>query len=516
METFYNKITLTNEISLIMFKEYNFWDKMLNDYTKNSKQIDIVTYNMNFTTKFGNSVYLKLKDLTNRGININLIYATETAPEYLKPIMDDWFRNFVLCGKEVSNHSKMFISDEVAFIGSANFSFSSNNNYECGVLIKNPHIIKKIRQQFIGELIDSMDFLTSPFLRLSDPLQQIDEALEAITLCNQFNSYANSSLFLQDNSFQELNYLLRLPLLFEYANHFELPLEKYYMMYDVNQMFDEYGDVNISPTTVKLFDESYLNNLQSTLIELRKELSQYYQSNGRNATLYIPINLVEMVYSAVTNLYLHIELHPSLDITDDAINYMSIIFEELPQLVEIGNEAGIDFDKIINHELPNLKELFENSRYLCGTELVKFSYVYLPLLDELELLINHLNKLFRHLIHSASIISKELLIHSISYDLCRLTFELKKEASQNTGTNLTSYLNHFQQYEVLSDIYQEQPISSLINNPELSEEPLDLIKLVNKTDELYQRIKVRSRYLFELTIDEMEQLKRIFTSLKNL
>lgn len=55
------------------------------------------------------------------------------------------------------------------FIGSANFSFGSSNNYECSVTIDNKEIISDIRKFYCGELLEESEFTNVP--ECSDPFE---------------------------------------------------------------------------------------------------------------------------------------------------------------------------------------------------------------------------------------------------------------------------------------------------------------------------------------------------------
>ncbi|PQO28915.1 phospholipase D-like domain-containing protein [Blastopirellula marina] len=52
----------------------------------------------------------------------------------------------------VSNHMKIVMTNEIAYLGSSNFSPESGNNYECGVLISLPDVIAGIRNHIVDYL----------------------------------------------------------------------------------------------------------------------------------------------------------------------------------------------------------------------------------------------------------------------------------------------------------------------------------------------------------------------------
>jgi phosphatidylserine/phosphatidylglycerophosphate/cardiolipin synthase-like enzyme len=76
--------------------------------------------------------------------------------------IEDIFQNFVLCAELPTNHSKLFIADYFAFIGSANFSFGSNNNYEGGVIFTDKKIISEFRKFYCEELLEKSEFTNVP------------------------------------------------------------------------------------------------------------------------------------------------------------------------------------------------------------------------------------------------------------------------------------------------------------------------------------------------------------------
>ncbi|MFD4820536.1 phospholipase D-like domain-containing protein [Peribacillus butanolivorans] len=165
------------EGKVVFFKESDFWDDLLARYNKETKAIYIATYNFNFN-KYEKSFYQKLSHLANLGVRVNLLYAKMTYAEEDKLEVEEIFKNFVLCAKLTTNHSKLFITDDFAFIGSANFSFGSNNNYECGVIIDNKEIISDIRKFYCGELLEESEFTNVP--ECFDPFELLPHILSVV------------------------------------------------------------------------------------------------------------------------------------------------------------------------------------------------------------------------------------------------------------------------------------------------------------------------------------------------
>lgn len=166
------------EGKVILFKESDFWKELLNRCTKETKRIYIATYNFNFRDKYEKSFYMQLSKLANLGVDINLLYAKMTFAEEDKLVIEEIFKHFVLCAELPTNHSKMFITDDFAFIGSANFSFGSNNNYESGVIFTDKNIISELSKFYCEELLDKSEFTNIP--ECFDPFDFLPSILKAV------------------------------------------------------------------------------------------------------------------------------------------------------------------------------------------------------------------------------------------------------------------------------------------------------------------------------------------------
>jgi phosphatidylserine/phosphatidylglycerophosphate/cardiolipin synthase-like enzyme len=73
------------------------------------------------------------------------LYHRRLDPKLYKCKLEPFFN--------VHNHSKLIITDQAAYIGSANFSPESSQNYECGVIYRNPDAIALIRRNVFGNLL---------------------------------------------------------------------------------------------------------------------------------------------------------------------------------------------------------------------------------------------------------------------------------------------------------------------------------------------------------------------------
>ena len=67
----------------------------------------------------------------------------------------------ILCVRMPFNHCKIFWSDNFVYIGSANFSLRSNNNYEAGFTSTNLEVINKVINEYgIDEELATRDVNT--------------------------------------------------------------------------------------------------------------------------------------------------------------------------------------------------------------------------------------------------------------------------------------------------------------------------------------------------------------------
>ncbi|WP_228483147.1 phospholipase D-like domain-containing protein, partial [Pseudomonas aeruginosa] len=53
------------------------------------------------------------------------------------------------------NHAKIIMTENIAYIGSQNFSDESRNNFESGIIIRDSDVIMQIREQMVKEILDA-------------------------------------------------------------------------------------------------------------------------------------------------------------------------------------------------------------------------------------------------------------------------------------------------------------------------------------------------------------------------
>jgi len=263
---------------VVLFKEANFWDELIERCHGGLKTIYIATYNFNFRDKYERSFYQQLSKLANTGTDVRLIYSLMSFSHGDELEIEDIFKNFVVCAKLTENHSKIFLTDEFAFIGSSNFSYGSNNNYECGVVFTDIDVIREIRHNIMGELSKKCTFTNIPqyFDPLSNNLPLLIDTVEELNKINtKEDMYIDKTRelipifrFLNDINKCLLNKTLKVPNSFDW-------LEFYGQLYE--KKF-------ISNADYYKF-KNYLNELNEYLINVKTYINQQYSSIGRTEYL---------------------------------------------------------------------------------------------------------------------------------------------------------------------------------------------------------------------------------------
>ncbi|MDR4946508.1 phospholipase D-like domain-containing protein [Neobacillus cucumis] len=258
------------EGKVVFFKESDFWDELLQRCNKETKAIYIATYNFNFN-QYEKSFYQKLSNLANLGVRVNLLYAKMTHADEDTLEVEEIFKNFVLCAKLTSNHSKLFIMDDFAFIGSANFSFGSNNNYECGVIFENREIISELRKFYCSELLEQSEFTNVP--ECFDPFEFLPGLLSMVEELIEIESM--DELYQKKEAIPELRYLDDIE---KYLGKTGYPVPIHFDWFTFYMHLDEekyVPDIDFSEF------KNYLHELFPYLIEVSDYINEQYKTIGR-------------------------------------------------------------------------------------------------------------------------------------------------------------------------------------------------------------------------------------------
>src|SRR6187402_3419356 len=160
-------IRLDHVGELIFTKNLSSYQE-ITDSLQTAKFIKISTYNI--PSRFPYYKYPWNRDAAKRKIND---YFSKLAPDKYNINTQIYFN--------VTNHSKIILTDKLAYIGSANFSKESDQNFEAGIIITAPEIIRQIETQFFDQLIQrSWRYYGGTAQELYLELENIGQDLEAL------------------------------------------------------------------------------------------------------------------------------------------------------------------------------------------------------------------------------------------------------------------------------------------------------------------------------------------------
>lgn len=276
----YKEIDIGNKSKIIFFYRYNFWKRILDKIKDKTESIDIVTYNFNFKHQYGNSFYNELLSLSEKGVQIRLMYSPSASKD---KFCDNLFGDEILCVRVPNNHSKIFISDTLAFIGSANFSLHSNKNYECGFLTEDVELIKKLRTELINKGIFShtkAEIISTPCIH--DPLSLAQYALKDL---EQSINEINDPEYNREYVFFHYPWLLEIYKSIENTNICTNPewlLNEYHELQSYLQYISTDGGPQFTDDEVS--NLKYLfGNLKAELSVLKKDILLLYKKYGKRS-----------------------------------------------------------------------------------------------------------------------------------------------------------------------------------------------------------------------------------------
>jgi hypothetical protein len=199
-----HKITIANGVINLSKGEIGFKD-VLDDFI-NATHVNIVTYNI---SKNESELIEKLEELgENVVVNIvtnipgrfesyivpkGKVYKTPAqrgleSIEYYCSVLDPVnFTSDVSLYFNFNNHAKIISTNNVAYIGSANYSDESSNNYEAGIIIRDQVEIDKINKIFIPEIINgSIRYSTSYYNVVNEIMkEELNESKKLVEIFDE-------------------------------------------------------------------------------------------------------------------------------------------------------------------------------------------------------------------------------------------------------------------------------------------------------------------------------------------
>ncbi|MEQ7049904.1 phospholipase D-like domain-containing protein [Paenibacillaceae sp. P-4] len=191
--------------------EYGF-KSVVEDF-KNAKKIRIVTFNI--SSKKEDPLLQAIKSL-NIDTNIEIITNIPSRAEsyyngekgrkwrstastnintYLAKLNPDTFNGPIVPFFNFNNHSKIIGTENIVYIGSANYSVESKNNYEAGILIEDKQFIKKLYEIFFEYLKEN----SVPYF--NDNYNQLRLFIISILtrLVNHYENFMDSFFYIRKN-----------------------------------------------------------------------------------------------------------------------------------------------------------------------------------------------------------------------------------------------------------------------------------------------------------------------------
>lgn len=152
---------------IVLSKGEDGYSEVIEDF-KNASSITIVTFNI---SPKRNYLLNKLHELSaekevtiitkipsrlgwywNESIKTTTLEQMETYCSRLDP---NKFTCHLSTFFNFENHAKIIMTENIAYIGSQNFSDESKNNFESGIIIRDVEVIKQIKNQMIKEILDA-------------------------------------------------------------------------------------------------------------------------------------------------------------------------------------------------------------------------------------------------------------------------------------------------------------------------------------------------------------------------
>lgn len=201
------------------------YQSVLDDF-KNAKQIRVLTYNI--SKKNYSNVLIDLLKKVPETVDLQIItnipsryknyynsYSGNKAREtykqnytaYLDKLNPENFESNPYVGFNFTNHAKIIGTDNIVYIGSANYSDESKDNIESGTLIRDKEFIKKLYDEVFPTIVDESTpyfdddfnvlrlFIVSMEKKFSAWIHKFDEGLILENPYTKGRNIANTILF---------------------------------------------------------------------------------------------------------------------------------------------------------------------------------------------------------------------------------------------------------------------------------------------------------------------------------
>ena len=263
-------------------KRKDGFSEVVNDFS-NAKEVRILTYsNIGYRYKYKKLEYLRnlsentklriivampgLKNPKKNGKYDDSQYTEESIKEELDRIKNQ-LNTCEYASKDIEmnvcfkNHAKLIGTENILYIGSANYNDFSCRNYEAGMIIRDKSAIKEIYEEYFDKIVavrywgDTYDEIRLKLLSFVDDMEELDIALESFVeyFEERYENFKNIK-----NIYKEL---------FENMKNIILQLEKYdrkiiddLLLEDMDIIQNNLEDIHIQ--ILNEFDSGYKNNIE--------------------------------------------------------------------------------------------------------------------------------------------------------------------------------------------------------------------------------------------------------------
>lgn len=211
---FMKKEFITSDIKFVFSKDELGYQEILDEIPK-AKEITIITYNISERKHYLMDCLKKANDSCTISIITNIPkrwdayytkYYRENAKKQIKLYMiklnPDQIGNRASIFFDFSNHGKIIMTDQIAYIGSENYSEESQTNTEFGFISKDINFIKYLKDEVLTEIKEN----SIPYYEYDFTELLLEATLIISALFNAKNCLYEEVYFLHDDIDGEWRY----------------------------------------------------------------------------------------------------------------------------------------------------------------------------------------------------------------------------------------------------------------------------------------------------------------------
>lgn len=336
--------------------EHNY-QEVIDDFAK-AEYIGIVTFNISPATN--GSLIKALKKACKAGVNAtvvtniprrypdyyghqNAVSAKKIINDYIKVLDSQEFDMRLSAFFDFNNHAKIIMTNNIAYVGSGNFSDESKKNYESGIISTDSIFIRHL----MNDIIPDITIEAIPYYQYN-----IAEALavlkSAIAFCE------NTKRLIFDSSFAEWS---------DYDTNFKTVI--YYRSDDsdisvsmLTKIIEEFGEYEEALQSIGAVIDSYYARYEDDIPETVEYLEKTYESYRKD---YDQMReLLQTLFDDIEELAKYSWDNEVSRIVNEDYG-MESFDENLDHCMQLAmDEANSDYSNLIDDAEPTIKEILES------------------------------------------------------------------------------------------------------------------------------------------------------------